>query len=66
MGIDYCPETNSVENGLEGRGNSDWRKVQSLGPRFRMNRTTPALSKNVNIEIQRTINLHVILNWFDT
>jgi len=39
MGIDYCPETNSVENGLEGRGNSDWRKVQSLGPRFRMNRT---------------------------
>jgi len=27
---------------------------------------TPVLSKHVNIEMQRTINLHVILNWFDT
>jgi hypothetical protein len=23
---------------LEGRGNSDWRKIQSLGPHFRMDR----------------------------
>ena len=41
-GIEYCPKTllrMVCKICLEGRGNSDWRKVHSLGPHFRMDRT---------------------------
>jgi hypothetical protein len=40
-------------------GNSCIHLVQNLAP-------SPVLSKNVYTKLQRTKNVHVILNWFDT